>query len=138
MIHKEFEEKGDRGQTDQQTPNKQGQQFQGLAKPALCSAGSHPPLACQSNMRWPLTDTDSNMTLNLCFFDRILSKNSLTSAETLSAQTASSASSGDSHDQADAEWIVIRTQLRGHNDTPFGRPAPAGPPAARGLAALRA
>jgi hypothetical protein len=24
-------------------------------------------------------------------------------------------------DQADAEWIVIRTQLRGHNDTPFGR-----------------
>jgi hypothetical protein len=31
---------------------------------------------------------------------------------------------GESHDQADAEWIVIRTQLRGHNDTPFGRPAP--------------
>jgi hypothetical protein len=28
-----------------------------------------------------------------------------------------------SHDQADAEWIVIRTQLRGHNDTPFERPA---------------
>jgi hypothetical protein len=27
----------------------------------------------------------------------------------------------ESHDQADAEWIVIRTQLRGHNDTPFGR-----------------
>jgi hypothetical protein len=25
-----------------------------------------------------------------------------------------------SHDQADAEWIVIRGQLRGHNDTPFG------------------
>jgi hypothetical protein len=57
---------------------------------------------------------------------------------------------GGSHDQADAEWIVIRTQLWGHNDTPFGRPAarqpsgqppvgpPAGPPAARGLAALRA
>jgi hypothetical protein len=36
---------------------------------------------------------------------------------------------GESHDQADAEWIVIRRQLRGHNDTPFGRPAPqAGPP----------
>jgi hypothetical protein len=30
---------------------------------------------------------------------------------------------GVSHDQADAEWIGIRTQLRGHNDTPFGRPA---------------
>jgi hypothetical protein len=45
---------------------------------------------------------------------------------------------GESHDQADAEWIAIRTQLRGHNDTPFGRPAPAGPPADRGLAALRA
>jgi hypothetical protein len=34
---------------------------------------------------------------------------------------------GDSHDQADAEWIVIRTQLRGHNDTPFGWPAPGRP-----------
>jgi hypothetical protein len=33
---------------------------------------------------------------------------------------------GESHDQADAEWIVIRTQLWGHDDTPFG------------LAALRA
>jgi len=30
---------------------------------------------------------------------------------------------GKYHDQADAEWIVMRTQLRGHNDTPFGRPA---------------
>jgi hypothetical protein len=29
--------------------------------------------------------------------------------------------------QADAEWIVIRTQLRGHNDTPFGRIAPGRP-----------
>jgi hypothetical protein len=26
------------------------------------------------------------------------------------------------HDQGDAKWIVIRRQLRGHNDTPFGRP----------------
>jgi hypothetical protein len=42
---------------------------------------------------------------------------------------------GESHDQADAEWMVIRTQLRGHNDTAFRRPAPAGPPAARGLRA---
>jgi hypothetical protein len=36
-------------------------------------------------------------------------------------------SAGQSHDQADAEWVVIRTQLRGHNDTPFGRPAPGRP-----------
>jgi hypothetical protein len=33
---------------------------------------------------------------------------------------------GESHDQADAEWIKMRTQLRGHNDMagvwpPFGR-----------------
>jgi hypothetical protein len=34
---------------------------------------------------------------------------------------------GGSHDQADAEWIVIRTQLRGHNGTPFGRAAPGRP-----------
>jgi hypothetical protein len=27
------------------------------------------------------------------------------------------------HDQANAEWIVIRRLLRGHNDTPFGCPA---------------
>jgi hypothetical protein len=26
------------------------------------------------------------------------------------------------HDQADAKWIVIKGQLRGHNDTPFGQP----------------
>jgi hypothetical protein len=26
------------------------------------------------------------------------------------------------HYQGDAKWIVIRGQLRGHNDTPFGRP----------------
>jgi hypothetical protein len=31
---------------------------------------------------------------------------------------------GGPHDQANAAWIVIRTQLRGHNDTPFGQPAP--------------
>jgi hypothetical protein len=29
---------------------------------------------------------------------------------------------GEIHDQGDAKWIVIRGQLRGHNDTPFGRP----------------
>jgi hypothetical protein len=29
---------------------------------------------------------------------------------------------GEFHDQGDAKWIVIRGQLRGHNDTPFGRP----------------
>jgi hypothetical protein len=39
--------------------------------------------------------------------------------------------SGEFHDQGHAKWIVIRMQLRGHNDTPLGRPT-------RGLAALRA
>jgi hypothetical protein len=34
---------------------------------------------------------------------------------------------GKSHDQADAEWIVIRTQLRGINNMPFGQPAPGRP-----------
>jgi hypothetical protein len=34
---------------------------------------------------------------------------------------------GWSHDQVDAEWIVNRRQLWGHNDTPFGRPAPGRP-----------
>jgi hypothetical protein len=29
---------------------------------------------------------------------------------------------GEFHDQGDAEWIVIRRPLRGHNDTPFGQP----------------
>jgi hypothetical protein len=32
------------------------------------------------------------------------------------------AGEGEGHDQADAGWIVIRRPLRGHNDTPFGRP----------------
>jgi hypothetical protein len=27
---------------------------------------------------------------------------------------------GEFHDQEDAKWIVIRGQLRVHNDTPFG------------------
>jgi hypothetical protein len=31
---------------------------------------------------------------------------------------------GEFHDQGDAKWIVIRGQLRGHNDTPFGRRTP--------------
>jgi hypothetical protein len=31
-------------------------------------------------------------------------------------------------DQGDAtKWIAIRRQLRGHNDTPFGRPTPGRP-----------
>jgi hypothetical protein len=34
---------------------------------------------------------------------------------------------GGSHDQTDAEWIVIKTQLRGHNNTPFGQQAPGQP-----------
>jgi hypothetical protein len=36
-------------------------------------------------------------------------------------------SEGEFHDQGDAKWIVIRVQLRGHNDTPCGRPAPGRP-----------
>jgi hypothetical protein len=30
---------------------------------------------------------------------------------------------GELHDQEDAKWIVIRGQLRGHNDTLFRRPS---------------
>jgi hypothetical protein len=50
---------------------------------------------------------------------------------------------GDFHDQADAEWIVFRGQLRGHIDTPCGRPTgwlqpPTGLSATQGLATLRA
>jgi hypothetical protein len=29
---------------------------------------------------------------------------------------------GEFHDQGDTKWIVIRGQLRGHNDASFGRP----------------
>jgi hypothetical protein len=38
---------------------------------------------------------------------------------------------GEFHDPGDAKRIVIRRQLWGHNDTPFGQPTD------RGLAALR-
>jgi hypothetical protein len=31
---------------------------------------------------------------------------------------------GEFHDLGDAKWIVIRGKLRGHNNTPFGRPTP--------------
>jgi hypothetical protein len=34
---------------------------------------------------------------------------------------------GKFHDQGEAKWIVIRGQLKGHNDTPFGRPTPGRP-----------
>jgi hypothetical protein len=34
---------------------------------------------------------------------------------------------GDVHDQGDAKWIVIRTSLWGHNNTPCGRPDPGRP-----------
>jgi hypothetical protein len=34
---------------------------------------------------------------------------------------------GKFHDQGDAKWIVIRGQLKCHNDTPFGRPTPGRP-----------
>jgi hypothetical protein len=47
-------------------------------------------------------------------------------------------STGEFHDQGDAKWIVIRGQLRGHNDTPLGSQPTAGLSAARGLGAIRA
>jgi hypothetical protein len=31
---------------------------------------------------------------------------------------------GEFHDQGDTKWIVMRGQLRGHNDMPFGPPTP--------------
>jgi hypothetical protein len=34
---------------------------------------------------------------------------------------------GKFHDQGGAKWIVIRGQLRGHKDTPFGWPTPSQP-----------
>jgi hypothetical protein len=34
---------------------------------------------------------------------------------------------GKFHDQGDDKWMVIRGQLRGYNDTPFGRPTPGRP-----------
>jgi hypothetical protein len=34
---------------------------------------------------------------------------------------------GEFHDQEDAEWIVIRRLLWGHNDTLFGWPTPGRP-----------
>jgi hypothetical protein len=36
-------------------------------------------------------------------------------------------SAGKFHDQGDTRWTVIWGQLRSHNDTPFGRPAPGWP-----------
>jgi hypothetical protein len=45
---------------------------------------------------------------------------------------------GEFHDQGNAKWIVIRGQLRGHNDTPCGRPTPSRPIGRPGLAAHRA
>jgi hypothetical protein len=40
---------------------------------------------------------------------------------------------GGCHDLADAEWIVMRGQLRGHNDAPFGRPTPRRPISRQGV-----
>jgi hypothetical protein len=34
---------------------------------------------------------------------------------------------GEFYDQGDARWIIIRGQLRDHNDTYCGRPAPGRP-----------
>jgi hypothetical protein len=38
------------------------------------------------------------------------------------ALTRAKQEKGGCHDQADAEWIVIRRPLKGHNDMPYGRP----------------
>ena len=43
---------------------------------------------------------------------------------------------GGYHDEADAEWIVIRRPLRGHNDTPFGRLTPGRPIGRPGVGVL--
>jgi hypothetical protein len=40
---------------------------------------------------------------------------------------------GKSHDQADAEWIIIRWPLRGRNDTPCLRPTPGRPIGRHGM-----
>jgi hypothetical protein len=42
------------------------------------------------------------------------------------------------HDQGDAKWIVIRRQLKGHNDMPMGGQPPAGLSATWKFAALKA
>jgi hypothetical protein len=42
-------------------------------------------------------------------------------------QASRQLAAGGYHDQGDAEWIVTRGQLRGHNDMPFGRPTPGQP-----------
>jgi hypothetical protein len=34
---------------------------------------------------------------------------------------------GEFQDQGEDKWIVIRGMLKGHNDTPFGRPTPSWP-----------
>jgi hypothetical protein len=42
-------------------------------------------------------------------------------------RTGVATTAGEFRDQGDAEWMVIKGQLRGHNDTPFGRPTPGRP-----------
>jgi hypothetical protein len=44
---------------------------------------------------------------------------------------------GKFYDKWDAEWIVIRRQLKGHNDTPCGFQPPASLSVGQGLAARR-
>jgi hypothetical protein len=44
---------------------------------------------------------------------------------------------GKFHDQGDAKWVVIRGQLRGHNDTPFEQPTPVWPIGRPGVAHLQ-
>jgi hypothetical protein len=44
---------------------------------------------------------------------------------------------GEFRDQGDANWILIRGQLRGHNDRPFGRPTPGQPIGRAGVGSLK-
>jgi hypothetical protein len=43
---------------------------------------------------------------------------------TETSEVVTSFVTGEFHDQADAIWRVFRKALRGHNDTPCGRPNP--------------
>jgi hypothetical protein len=44
--------------------------------------------------------------------------------EGIGGGSKSNPTTGGCHDEADAEWIVIRGPLRGHNNMPFGRLTP--------------
>jgi hypothetical protein len=47
--------------------------------------------------------------------------------DSVSAADEETLGQGESHDQWDAKWMVIRRPLRVHNDMPFGRLIPSRP-----------